>query len=88
MTLASSQSGVNGTPNQGLGGAGSNGYVDIGSHVFTYTGGVQIFYPFDDTYSITVAGAQGGGSENASGGYGASSVGEASSAVMSFSKMS
>ncbi len=55
---------------------GSDGYVSIGAAIFTYTGGVvDYIVPTTGIYSIDVYGAQGGGGDEDSGGYGAFAAG-------------
>jgi hypothetical protein len=66
--------GFNGVDDSDLGSTvGNNGYVEIGTTGFGYTGSVQTYVvPFSSFYAIYAEGAQGGGAEDGSiGGYGA-----------------
>lgn len=65
--------GFNGTSN-GSGGAGLNGYVEIGAATFSYTGSVVSYViPTTGVYDILAFGAQGGSGATSGdiGGYGA-----------------
>jgi PEP-CTERM motif len=70
-------SGFNGTPD-GDAQAALNGYVTIeGLTTFDYTGGLQSFVvPYSAYYEILAVGAEGGGGEGSSGGYGAEMLGQ------------
>ena len=80
VTAATATSGANGSMFLAASGTpsnGQNGFIDIGSTVFSYTGSVQTFVvSTSGEYSVVVDGAQGGQGASNVGGYGAEVTGD------------